>query len=343
MRSSISLLLPRRGGPVKILSGESLIRFLGNLISLCVWSSCVLPFASRPVLAQCPTENPGVATVGRASAPARTNLIREPTKGIVAGAVSSQLSTAKIDARHFLQHPDRRLLEETGLSAQTIFDIESAWRSVLTQHNDNQRTGAYTYETALSPESLRVNAFGLKVGYPVVGRIDAQLLYAHGIPVNGSLHNALYAVTMCNYVYAFDPDSTDGGHLWPIPLILKEQDQLDQWTALASAPVAAGDPAITVIADQQHVFYRGTDGAINHIFWDGSFHHDQWTALAGAPVAAGNPAITVIADQQHVFYRGTDGAINHIFWDGSFHHDQWTALAGAPVAACHPTITVIAY
>src|SRR5262249_49557873 len=70
---------------------------------------------------------------------------------------------------------------------------------------------------------------------------------------------------------------------------------------------------------QQHIFYRDTDGAINHIVWDGpsqSFHFDQWTVAAGAPPAAGDPATMVTPNQQHVFYRGADGGINHIVWDG---------------------------
>jgi hypothetical protein len=110
----------------------------------------------------------------------------------------------------------------------------------------------------------------------------------------------------------------------------------DQWSSLAGAPVAAGDPATMLTGTQQHVFYRGRDGAINHITWDGAYHYDQWTALAGAPPAAGNPAAIATGGQQHIFYRGADGAVNHIFWDGSFHYDQWTSQAGAPPAAGNP-------
>jgi hypothetical protein len=117
----------------------------------------------------------------------------------------------------------------------------------------------------------------------------------------------------------------------------------ENWTALSSAGPAAGDPATMVTDGQQHVFYRGTDGAIYHILWnaaDKSFHFEDWTALAGAGpagLAAGDPATLDPAalgtvGQQHVFYRGTDGAINHIFWnaaDRSFHFQDWTALADA--------------
>jgi hypothetical protein len=42
----------------------------------------------------------------------------------------------------------------------------------------------------------------------------------------------------------------------------------EDWTARSGAPPAAGDPATMVTADQQHVFYRGTDGTIRHIWWN---------------------------------------------------------------------------
>jgi hypothetical protein len=85
-----------------------------------------------------------------------------------------------------------------------------------------------------------------------------------------------------------------------------------------------------VFGNQQHVFYRGKDGAINHILWNAvnnAFGFDQWTRKARAPLAAGNPVTMVFGNQQHVFYRGKDGAINHILWDAAsnaFGFDQWT-------------------
>ena len=124
----------------------------------------------------------------------------------------------------------------------------------------------------------------------------------------------------------------------------------DNWTALAQAPSAAGDSATMVTTDQQHIFYRGTDNAIHHIFWDshsppGRLFHDNWTALAQAPSAAGAPATMVTTGQQHVFYRGADNAIHHIFWDshsppGRLFHDNWTTLAQAPRAAGDPATMV---
>jgi hypothetical protein len=103
---------------------------------------------------------------------------------------------------------------------------------------------------------------------------------------------------------------------------------------------------------QQHIFYRGTDGAINHIFWyapTNQLYTDQWTGprgRTGAPAAAGDPATMVTHNpgQQHIFYRGTDGAINHIFWDAAtnqLYTDQWTGpRTGAPAAAGDPATMV---
>jgi Repeat of unknown function (DUF346) len=116
----------------------------------------------------------------------------------------------------------------------------------------------------------------------------------------------------------------------------------DQWTdSRTNAPLAAGNPATMVTPGQQHVFYRGIDGAINHIFWDASvptqLFYDQWTdSRTNAPLAAGNPATMNPPNQQHVFYRGIDGAINHIFWDSSTNvlfYDSWTdGRTKAPIA-----------
>ncbi len=117
----------------------------------------------------------------------------------------------------------------------------------------------------------------------------------------------------------------------------------DDWVARANAPVAAGDSdPVTIVTGegQQHVFYRGASGEINHIFWDPSspaqLRFDDWTAGARAPRAVGGLATMVTDGQQHLFYRGTNGAINHILWASpsrSLQHDDWTARAQAPAAA----------
>jgi lysophospholipase L1-like esterase len=120
--------------------------------------------------------------------------------------------------------------------------------------------------------------------------------------------------------------------------------RFDDWTIGAQAPMAAGNLAAMATVGQQHVFYRGVDGAINHILWaslSGRLHHDDWRARAHAPAAAGDPATMMTAEgQQHVFYRGVGGEINHIFWDPSspqqLRADDWTSRAQAAPAAGAP-------
>ncbi len=68
----------------------------------------------------------------------------------------------------------------------------------------------------------------------------------------------------------------------------------DDWTARSQAAAASdGRPATMVSGGQQHVFYRGRGGAIDHILWDpgtSSLGFDDWTLKAAAPRAAGEPA-----------------------------------------------------
>ena len=96
---------------------------------------------------------------------------------------------------------------------------------------------------------------------------------------------------------------------------------------------------------QQHVFYRDAQGAIHHVFLDGTSNrllHDQWTDTTD-PAAVGDPAVLVMPGQQHVFYRDGKGVIRHIFFDevtNQLYRDDWTQRAGAPTAAGDP-ITMV--
>jgi hypothetical protein len=98
---------------------------------------------------------------------------------------------------------------------------------VLTQHNDNQRTGANLNETELTVSTVSSGDFGLLFSLPVDGQIYAQPLYVPALDVKepGSAHqpemravirrhNVLYVATMLNSVYAFDADDPSGIVVW---------------------------------------------------------------------------------------------------------------------------------
>ncbi len=92
-------------------------------------------------------------------------------------------------------------------------------QAVLTQNNDNARTGANTQETALTPYTVSAARFGKR--FTITGldaNVNGQPLYVPGVTLGGARHNALYVYTSDNAdhspcsVYAFDTDS--GQQFW---------------------------------------------------------------------------------------------------------------------------------
>jgi Legume lectin domain len=108
--------------------------------------------------------------------------------------------------------------------------------SVLTQHNDNFRSGANLRETILNTTNVNVNDFGLLASRDVLGRIYAQPLYVPGVLIAGIPRNVVFVATMHNWVYAFDADnlSPGAGPLWkrlvnphPVPSHFYRKDYFD--------------------------------------------------------------------------------------------------------------------
>jgi hypothetical protein len=90
--------------------------------------------------------------------------------------------------------------------------------SVLTQHNDNARTGQNTSETILNTSNVNVNQFGKLFALPSDGQVYAQPLYVLGVTINGGVHNVVILATENDSVYAYDADSS-GAPLWKASLV----------------------------------------------------------------------------------------------------------------------------
>jgi hypothetical protein len=123
-------------------------------------------------------------------------------------------------------------------------------------------------------------------------------------------------------------------------------------STMGTAP--AGD-AVTLTPgganDQQHIFYRDTNGDMEHVFWDPSYglHAESWgSGAVGNPATifsheTGFACVTNCAhNQQHLFYRNTSNAIVHVRYDQDDKTLQSEIWAGpgsslnAPAAAGDP-------
>ena len=84
--------------------------------------------------------------------------------------------------------------------------------SVLTQHNDNTRSGWNDNETALTTSNVNVQQFGKLFTMPVDDQVYAQPLVVGHVVISGGTHNVAFVATVNNSVYAFDAD--DGTLYW---------------------------------------------------------------------------------------------------------------------------------
>jgi outer membrane protein assembly factor BamB len=88
---------------------------------------------------------------------------------------------------------------------------------VLTQHNDNGRTGANTRETELTPANVNAGQFGMLFRHAVDDQLYTQPLVATGIAIDGGVHDVVYVTTVNNSVYAFDANDREAREpLWHV-------------------------------------------------------------------------------------------------------------------------------
>src|SRR5438874_8543494 len=79
--------------------------------------------------------------------------------------------------------------------------------SVLTQHNDNTRSGWNANETALTTGNVTVQRFGAVFTLPVDDQVYAQPVVVGHVAVGDGYHNVAYIATVNNTVYAYDGDN----------------------------------------------------------------------------------------------------------------------------------------
>jgi hypothetical protein len=107
----------------------------------------------------------------------------------------------------------------TSSPATLTVTVASPSVSVLTQHNDNARTGQNTSETILNTSNVNANQFGKLFAMPVDGLVFAQPLYVPGVTIKGGVHNVVIIATEADSVYAYDADAASSLPLWKASMV----------------------------------------------------------------------------------------------------------------------------
>jgi hypothetical protein len=98
----------------------------------------------------------------------------------------------------------------TGLCANAQVDV-------LTQHNNNGRTGVNLRETVLTPANVNQVKFGMLFKRVLDDQLYTQPLIVTGVSVGGGTRDIVYVTTVNNSVYAFDAnDAEASAPLWHV-------------------------------------------------------------------------------------------------------------------------------
>lgn len=101
--------------------------------------------------------------------------------------------------------------------AVSVVGTACAQVDVLTQHNDNSRTGVNALETVLTPANVNKAQFGRLFKRVVDDQLYTQPLIVTDVSTHGGVHDIVYVTTVSNSVYAFDAnDPAASEPLWHV-------------------------------------------------------------------------------------------------------------------------------
>ncbi len=108
--------------------------------------------------------------------------------------------------------------------------------NVVTQHNDNQRTGVYAAETTLTPATVSARGMRIKYTHPIDGWINAQPLYVRRVDFpDGPADGLFVAAIFSNKVYALNADT--GDEKWVATLIDSDPNKRGLPMGIDATPV----------------------------------------------------------------------------------------------------------
>jgi hypothetical protein len=189
------------------------------------------PVADLPPPTLVPPACPGDSAVRLRDTVINANVILRITRGPstrvagYGGAVQGDL-VLRLGGGRRLEEGDLLTAVQTigGIASplSTAIMVNCSTQNVVTQHNDNRRTGWARHETTLTPTTVESPRFGLLFKRYVQGRIYGQPLYVQGVIVpDGTLRNLVFVGTSENILYAFDADDPNAAapEIWKRSLL----------------------------------------------------------------------------------------------------------------------------
>ncbi|HWX22977.1 MAG TPA: hypothetical protein VN578_24005 [Candidatus Binatia bacterium] len=200
---------------------------------------------------------------------------------------------------------------------------------VLTQHNDNSRTGANLEEVLLAPANVNSSRFGKLFTRTVDGSIYAQPLYIPQLTISNKTQNVVIVATEHNTVYSFDADDPAASNaLWQVNLGTSvPQSEVNNCGDLPPEIGITGTPAIdpaggTIYVDAKTKVATGSTTNYFH-----SLHAlDLYTGHEkfGSPVVIQGSTF----DARHNHNRPGLALLNNVVYLGFGSHCDWTPYHG---------------
>jgi len=249
-----------------------------------------------------------------------------------------------------------------SFSSSEVFAQIDESKSVLTQHNDHWRRGAYLAETILNPSNVTPDRFGHLYSLIVEGPILAQPLFVKGAFVFGKQRDVLYVATRMNKVYAFDvgdevprdiphqPPGADPRQLW-----MREMPNVP--------PVTPGQPATAVWRDKIRaddklhldLFVAGKNGEVLSNYWDEGHGWQNWFSIradTGLTVSERPQPITAVwgdpnnAHHLNLFITDKDGTIKSTYCtikpdQPCWKNESWFSIGRSSVATPGQPVTAV--
>ncbi len=167
--------------------------------------------------------------------------------------------------------------------------------AVVTQHNDNNRTGANLRETALSPKTVTQQSFGLLYSRQVRGFIYAQPLFVPDLDIAGRRRDVAFVVTQHNEVYAFDAsDPAASEPLWHIqvgPPVVSQHLDAYQGSPYRDIIPELGITSTPVIDLDSGTLYLYAQTEVNSEF----FNHLHALDIRSGVERSGSPKLVVVS------------------------------------------------